>query len=560
MTLSAYLLSQMNPNESLASMPPPNMMPLQTPRTPGGAQGGFSSAGYTASSVMGANDGSQWGAHHGAPSAWGGSQWGGTQGGFGGQPTQGRFTPWSEERIAMMQARLAKKLGPEYVSQRPGMGGGPKLSYLEGWKAINLANDVFGFNGWSSTIISLKTDYMDVTDQNRVTLGITAIIRVTLQDGCFHEDVGYGTAENLRGRSAALEKAQKEAVTDGLKRALKHFGNVMGNCLYDKDYAAAVKKMKVPPAKFNPEELERRPEFTPQGAPRPASAVPSHVNGNAKVPVLAPVPAPAIHRPATERGESPIPRADTPLRSLDDSGDSSSIMDGIEGEFAFMEGDSFFDEFDRPEAMETEVTTPVTNENTVPPPPQANNAPAYQHRHRPDFPAPPVVPTSASSSTSVLRPRSEANGTERKVAGAFAFPSNGADGKEKSAAAASARRAAIIAAAANGSTAEVAPRGSSGASAEAAPPRIPSGGVDGVATRASVNLRTHGQNLEIENTDTPGRYGAFASARGVKRDGSESPTKLDRARPGGPRSALSELLVSPGDPGSDWQSKRSRFM
>ncbi|TXT13725.1 hypothetical protein VHUM_01092 [Vanrija humicola] len=147
----------------------------------------------------------------------------------------------------MMQARLAKKLGPEYVSQRPGMGGGPKLSYLEGWKAINLANDVFGFNGWSSSIISLKTDYMDVTDQNRVTLGITAIIRVTLQDGCFHEDVGYGTAENLRGRSAALEKAQKEAVTDGLKRALKHFGNVMGNCLYDKDYAAAVKKMKVPP-------------------------------------------------------------------------------------------------------------------------------------------------------------------------------------------------------------------------------------------------------------------------------------------------------------------------
>ncbi|KAL1411177.1 DNA repair protein rad52 [Vanrija albida] len=512
----------MNPNDSLASMPPPNLMPLQTPRTPGGAQGGFS-AGYTASNIMGANDGSQWGSHHGAPSAWGGSQWGGTQGGFGGQPTQGRFTAWSEERIAMMQARLAKKLGPEYVSQRPGMGGGPKLSYLEGWKAINLANDVFGFNGWSSSIISLKTDYMDVTDQNRVTLGITAIIRVTLQDGCYHED------------------AQKEAVTDGLKRALKHFGNVMGNCLYDKDYAAQVKKMKVPPAKFNPEDLERRPEFTPQGASRPASAVPSHVNGHVKPPVPAPAPPNTIDRPALDRGQSPIPRAETPLRSIDDSGDNSSIMESLEGEFAFMEGESFFDEFDQP--METDVA-PVTNADALPPP---DAAPVYQHRHRPDPPAQQGAPSSSSSSssTSILQPRSETNGTTRKVAGAFAFPSNGADDKEKSAAAASARRAAIIAAAANGGPAS---------------PRIPSGGIDGVASRASVNLRTHGQNLEIENTDTAARYGNFASARGVKRDGSESPTKMDRARPGGPRSALSELPVSPSEHASDWQSKRSRIM
>ena len=32
------------------------------------------------------------------------------------------------------------------------------------------------------------------------------------------------------------EKARKEAVTDGLKRALKSFGNLLGNCLSDKDY------------------------------------------------------------------------------------------------------------------------------------------------------------------------------------------------------------------------------------------------------------------------------------------------------------------------------------
>lgn len=36
-------------------------------------------------------------------------------------------------------------------------------------------------------------------------------------------------------------------MTDATKRALKTFGNVLGNCLYDKDYAKEVVKVKVPP-------------------------------------------------------------------------------------------------------------------------------------------------------------------------------------------------------------------------------------------------------------------------------------------------------------------------
>lgn len=34
-------------------------------------------------------------------------------------------------KIATLQAKLNKKLGPEYISQRPGPGGGPKLTYAE---------------------------------------------------------------------------------------------------------------------------------------------------------------------------------------------------------------------------------------------------------------------------------------------------------------------------------------------------------------------------------------------------------------------------------------------
>ena len=35
-------------------------------------------------------------------------------------------------------------------------------------------------------------------------------------------------------QALSIEKARKEAVTDGLKRALRCFGSGMGNCLSDK--------------------------------------------------------------------------------------------------------------------------------------------------------------------------------------------------------------------------------------------------------------------------------------------------------------------------------------
>ncbi len=44
------------------------------------------------------------------------------------------------------------------------------------------------------------------------------------------------TSEGMRSKALSIEKARKEAVTDALKRALKSFGNVLGNCLNDKDY------------------------------------------------------------------------------------------------------------------------------------------------------------------------------------------------------------------------------------------------------------------------------------------------------------------------------------
>ncbi|KAF9477808.1 hypothetical protein BDN70DRAFT_810022 [Pholiota conissans] len=174
---------------------------------------------------------------------------------FFGSQAQSSFTndSISEEtakKIAALQVKLDQKLGPEYISQRPGPGGGPKLTYVEGWKIINLANEVFGFNGWSSSIISLTTDFADYNEETRrYNVGVTALMRVTLRDGVFHEDIGYGMLENSKSKGQAFDKCKKEAVTDGLKRALRGFGNVMGNCLYDKSYTAEVIKVKYEPVR-----------------------------------------------------------------------------------------------------------------------------------------------------------------------------------------------------------------------------------------------------------------------------------------------------------------------
>ena len=122
------------------------------------------------------------------------------------------FTSLSEDsatsrQIATLQAKLNKKLGPEFISQRPGPGGGPKLTYAEGWKIINLANEVFGFNGWSSSIVSIVTDFVDYSEESkRFNVGVTAIVRVTLRDGAYHEDVGYGALENGKSKGPALDK------------------------------------------------------------------------------------------------------------------------------------------------------------------------------------------------------------------------------------------------------------------------------------------------------------------------------------------------------------------
>lgn len=177
------------------------------------------------------------------------------------------FISYSDEEISRITKALNKQLGPEFISKRKGPGYN-NVQYLEGWKAINLANKIFGPNGWFTELKNFQVDYIDDRGGS-ISMGISAIVRVCLKDGTFHEDIGYGSIDNCRTKSAAFEKCKKEAVTDGMKRALRQFGNALGNCLYDKDFLQKVTKVSQNPRKFDEKNLMRVKEEIPKIQAKP---------------------------------------------------------------------------------------------------------------------------------------------------------------------------------------------------------------------------------------------------------------------------------------------------
>ncbi|ELP87545.1 DNA repair and recombination protein rad52, putative [Entamoeba invadens IP1] len=118
---------------------------------------------------------------------------------------------------------LMEKTPQQLVCARQGAGGN-SMKYLEGFRAIEIANAVFGYDGWSDEV-------KQFIPQN--TGCVLSIVRITLKNGCYHEDIGFGSSAL---KNNPLEIAAKESVTDARKRALRLFGNLLGNSLYDVNY------------------------------------------------------------------------------------------------------------------------------------------------------------------------------------------------------------------------------------------------------------------------------------------------------------------------------------
>ena len=55
-----------------------------------------------------------------------------------------------------------------FLFQRP-VGGGQHAAYLEGHKAVSLANEIFGYNGWSHSVSQQTIDFVDHSQVKKLT-------------------------------------------------------------------------------------------------------------------------------------------------------------------------------------------------------------------------------------------------------------------------------------------------------------------------------------------------------------------------------------------------------
>lgn len=191
------------------------------------------------------------------------------------QNSKRQFSSSESEDI---QANLTRPLDVDNVQFRSN-GTGGNVAYLEGWRAINLANEIFGFNGWSSEILQIKTEFSETDSNGRHTVGVSCRVRISLRDGTFHDDIGYGSGENQRSKATCYDKAYKESVTDAMKRALRLFGNRLGNCTYDKQF---IKNLRAPrPSYVTDYAANQQPKHqSPGPAPAPAPVGQWGSNGN----------------------------------------------------------------------------------------------------------------------------------------------------------------------------------------------------------------------------------------------------------------------------------------
>lgn len=168
-------------------------------------------------------------------------------------------------------AELAKPLNSAHVKPpAPGKFG----DYIEGWKVIEEANRIFGFDGWTRETVSMietNREKMTLPGRNNSTyeqwrVGFVAKVRVTVH-GVVREGTGFGSGMSKpEALGDAIESAVKEAETDAMKRALMTFGNPFGLALYDKTQANVVdepapsrpsKPVEAPKPEPSPEEQQQ---------------------------------------------------------------------------------------------------------------------------------------------------------------------------------------------------------------------------------------------------------------------------------------------------------------
>ena len=144
--------------------------------------------------------------------------------------------PFSAAHVREMEEKLSRPLTSEDLKSLR-KGGGSQW-FAETNTVIEKANEIFGFN-YKSEITRHPIQLLHKIHNDKHVVEMAATVRVTLANGCSHEEIGI--TSNIQADEVEARKvAAKGCVSDALKRALSRFGPALGGCLKDKDYVATL--------------------------------------------------------------------------------------------------------------------------------------------------------------------------------------------------------------------------------------------------------------------------------------------------------------------------------
>ena len=135
--------------------------------------------------------------------------------------------------------QLLKGVNPNRIAKRQG-GGGKSLSYLEAWEVKAHLIRIFGFGGWSWTVIKADLAFEEQNEKGNWNVGYKVIGRLYVCDlDCDYTEAAVGSA-SLSQRGEAHDMAIKTGESDALKRAAINLGDQFGLSLYNNGATAPV--------------------------------------------------------------------------------------------------------------------------------------------------------------------------------------------------------------------------------------------------------------------------------------------------------------------------------
>ncbi|AOA64451.1 DNA repair protein [Komagataella phaffii CBS 7435] len=129
---------------------------------------------------------------------------------------------WAITRIGWLQTKIDRLHRSRNSVQRRYL-----KRELENQKLISTANQVFGFNGWSSVLDGSFEMSECAEEDGRFKMKVLTTVKLILKDGTTCSATGTGRTQNASGRAQALSKCKKEAINDAIRRCIESLPNLL---------------------------------------------------------------------------------------------------------------------------------------------------------------------------------------------------------------------------------------------------------------------------------------------------------------------------------------------